>query len=63
MADVDGVQAVRLRELVNNVCQIEVEWSYDIATLAGRLDDLKFDGTSCDITEQSHDRLTAMLVK
>jgi hypothetical protein len=63
LADVDGVQAVRLRELVNNVCQVEVDWSYDIATLAGRLDDLTFDGQSCEITEQSHDRLAAKLVK
>jgi hypothetical protein len=63
MAKVDGVQAVRMRELVNNVCQAEVEWSYDMATLAGRIDDLRFDGKSCEITEQTHDRLTAKLVK
>jgi hypothetical protein len=63
LAAVDGVQGVRLRELVNNVCQIEVDWSYDIATLAGRLDELKAGGYSLDITEQSHDRLTARLTK
>jgi hypothetical protein len=63
LAKVDGVQGVRMRELVNNVCQTEVDWSYDIATLAGRLDDLRFEGKSCEITEQTNDRLTAKLVK
>src|SRR4029434_1159903 len=27
LKDVDGVQDVKLRELVNNMCQIEVDWS------------------------------------
>lgn len=63
LVKVDGVQGVRLRELVNNVCQVEVDWSYDITTMAGRIDDLKFDDMSLEITEQSHDRLTAKLVK
>jgi hypothetical protein len=40
LSQVDGVQGVRLRELVNDVCQVEVDWSYNIATMAGRIDDL-----------------------
>lgn len=63
LGQVDGVQGVRLRELVNDVCQVEVDWSYDIATMAGRIDELQFDGKSFEITEQTHDRLTAKLVK
>lgn len=60
---VDGVQEVRLRELVNNVCQVEVDWAYDMERLAGRIEELKVDGATYEITEQSHDRITVKVVK
>lgn len=54
-----GVQAVRMRELVNNVCQVEVDWEYDLERLATRIEQLNVDGTTYEITEQTHDRITA----
>lgn len=63
LREVDGVQGVRLREMVNNTCQVEVDWSYDLERLIGRIEDLKVDKTSYEITEQTHDRVTLKLVK
>ncbi|MBX3395271.1 MAG: hypothetical protein KF841_07870 [Phycisphaerae bacterium] len=53
-----GVQAVRMRELVNRICQVEVDWEYDLESLATRIEQLKVDGASYEIIEQSHDRIT-----
>ncbi len=58
-----GVQSVRLKEMVNNVCQIEIDWAYDLERLASRIEELKADGATYVITEQTHDRITAKLVK
>ncbi len=58
-----GVQNVRLKELVNNVCQIEVDWAYDVERLVSRIEELKVDGTTYEITEQTHDRVMIRLVK
>jgi hypothetical protein len=60
---VDGVQDVRLKELVNNVCQVEVDWSYDLERLVRRIEELKVPGTSYVVTEQTHDRVTFKLAK
>lgn len=57
-----GVQAVRMRELVNRICQVEVDWEYDLERLATRIEQLKADGTSYEITEQTHDRITIKAV-
>ncbi len=58
-----GVQNVRLKELVNNVCQIEVDWAYDVERLVTRIEELKVEGTTYEITEQTHDRVMIKLVK
>jgi len=60
---VDGVQDVRLKELVNSVCQAEVDWSYDLERLIRRIEELKIDGTSYVVTEQTHDRVTFKIAK
>jgi hypothetical protein len=60
---IDGVQAVRLRELVNNVCQVEFDWSYDMERLIARIESLRVGNTTYAVTEQTHDRATFKLVK
>lgn len=60
---VDGVQDVRLREFVNDVCQVEVDWSYDLERLAARIEELKAPKVRYKITEQTHDRITVKIVK
>ncbi len=59
----EGVQEVRLKELVNNVCQIEVDWSYDLERLISRIEDATFPDFSLEVTEQTHDRVTLKLVE
>ncbi|HWL93689.1 MAG TPA: flagellar assembly protein T N-terminal domain-containing protein [Phycisphaerae bacterium] len=56
-----GVQAVRMRELVNNVCQTEVDWEYDLERLAARIESIEIDGATLEIVQQTHDRITARL--
>ncbi|MFQ5429519.1 MAG: hypothetical protein ACE5E1_04335 [Phycisphaerae bacterium] len=63
MRKVQGVQNVRLKEFVNNVCQIEIDWSYDTERLVVRIEELKVDGTAYEITEQTHDRISVKLIK
>lgn len=58
LKDVDGVQDVKLRELVNNTCQIEVEWSYDLERLVARIEELKVGDMAFEASEQTHDRAT-----
>lgn len=60
---IKGVQKVRLKELVNNVCQIEIDWAYDVERLVTRIEELKVEGTAYEITEQTHDRVMIKLVK
>ncbi len=60
---VDGVQGVKLKELVNNICQVEVDWSFDLERLIGRIEELKVPDMTFEITEQTHDRVTIRLVK
>jgi len=60
---VDGVQSCKMRELVNNTCQAEIDWSYDLERLASRIEELKLEGMSFDIVEQTGDRVTIKVVK
>ncbi|HVP12856.1 MAG TPA: hypothetical protein VMV94_16905 [Phycisphaerae bacterium] len=60
---VDGVMDVRMKELVNSVCQVEVDWSYDLEKLIRRIEELRVPGTSYAVTEQTHDRVTFKLAK
>jgi hypothetical protein len=60
---IEGVQAVRLRELVNNVCQVDIEWSYDLETLINGIEALHVGGASYAVTEQTHDRVTFKVAK
>lgn len=63
LRQVQGVQEVRMKELVNNVCQVEVDWSYDLEQLVVRIEALKVEDVSYVVTEQTHDRVTLKLVK
>jgi hypothetical protein len=58
-----GVQGIKLRELVNNICHVEVDWSYDLERLVGRLEELKVPDTSYDVVEQTRDRVVIKVVK
>ena len=60
---VDGAQGIKLKELVNNICQVEVDWSYDLERLIRRIEALEVPGTTYEVTEQTHDRVTLKLVK
>ena len=63
MKSVDGVQGVRMRELVKDVCQVEIEWSYDAERLISRIEALKVGPIRYAVTEQTHDRVTFRLEK
>lgn len=63
LREVDGVQDVQLRQLASNVCNIEVDWSYDTERLVSRIEELKVGGASYAVTEQTHDRVTLKVVK
>jgi hypothetical protein len=61
--EIDGVRNVRLRELVNNVCQVEIDWAYDLERLVSRIEALRVGTTTFALTEQTHDRATFKVVK
>ncbi len=63
LREVGGVQSVRLKELVNKICQVEVDWSYDLERLISRIEQMKVPDTTYEVTEQTHDRVTLKLVK
>lgn len=63
LREVDGVQDIQLRQLASNVCNIEVDWSYDTERLVSRVEELKVDGVTYTVTEQTHDRVTLKIVK
>ena len=58
-----GVQEVRMKELVNNTCLVEVDWSYDLEQLVTRIEELKVPDVKYDVKEQTHDRVTIKIVK
>jgi hypothetical protein len=65
LAQVKGVQGgddgVKLRELVNDVADVEVDWSYDLNTLADRIEQLTPPGVRYEVVEQTADRLRVRL--
>lgn len=60
-----GADGFKLRELANEIANVEVDWKYDLDQLADRLEELKptIDGVpfKIDISEQSANRITAKL--
>jgi hypothetical protein len=58
LKQVDGVQDVKLREFVNNICQVEVDWNFDLERLVSRIEEMKVGGMGFEASEQSHDRAT-----
>ncbi len=56
-----GVQELRLREITENVATIDVEYKFDINTLADRLEELK--EVKLEIGEQTANRLNATVKK
>ncbi|MFH1418923.1 MAG: hypothetical protein ABII12_11650 [Planctomycetota bacterium] len=63
MRKVAGVQNVHLKEMVNNVCQVDIDWAYDLERLVTRIESLDVEGTTYVVTEQTHDRVTIKLAK
>lgn len=63
LREVDGVQDVQLRQLASNICHVEVDWSYDTERLVVRLEEMRVDGVTYSVTEQTHDRVTLKVVK
>ncbi|HEY3243104.1 MAG TPA: hypothetical protein VGM03_07110 [Phycisphaerae bacterium] len=66
LAQVRGVQGGRegakLRELVNDVADVEVNWSFDLNLLADTLEKLKVEGLAFEIIEQSANRLNVKVI-
>jgi hypothetical protein len=66
LAQVKGVQGgedgIKLREMVNQVVDAEVDWSYDLNALADRIEQLSPPGVSYEIVEQTADRIRVRLV-
>ena len=58
---IQGVQNLRLREITSDVATIDVEYKFDINTLADRLEELK--EVKLDIGEQTANRLAAKVKK
>jgi hypothetical protein len=62
LAEVRGVQAgrdgIRLRELVNEVASVEVDWQFELNMLADRIEELDVEGMTFEITEQTGNRLS-----
>lgn len=63
LSEVRGVKDVRMKDLVNSHCRVEIDWEYDLERLASRIEEMSVDGVRFEITEQTHDRLTARLVR
>lgn len=62
LAEARGVQSgsdgIRLRELVNEVASVEVDWQFDVNMLADRIEELDIEGMTFEITEQTGNRLS-----
>ncbi len=61
-----GGEGVKLREVVNNVVNAEIYWSYDISTLANAIEDLEISDDAGDIEfeviEQSTNRIRCKVI-
>src|SRR5262249_48827368 len=57
-----GPDGFVLRELANNIANVEVHWRYDLTQLADRLEELSLAGDGqaikLDVTEQTANRIT-----
>ena len=66
LAEVRGVQGgrdgVRLRELVNEVAEAEIDWTFDLNRLADVIEELEVEGMSFEITEMTGNRLMVRVV-
>ena len=58
----DGQAGVRLRELVNDVAEVEVDWQFDLNMLADRLEDLEVEDMTFEVTEQTGNRLNIKVI-
>ncbi len=59
---VGGEEGVRLRELVNNVVESEINWKYDLGMLADCIEEMEVDGIRFEIVEQSANRLDVKVI-
>lgn len=59
---VGAAEGVKLRELVNNVVESEINWKYDLGALADRIEELEVDGMTFEIVEQSANRLDVKVI-
>ncbi|MFH0980745.1 MAG: hypothetical protein V2A79_04310 [Planctomycetota bacterium] len=57
-----GDEGLKLRNLTQGVANIEVDWSFDLNLLADTIQDLKVEGMSFEITEQSGDRIDVKVI-
>jgi hypothetical protein len=61
VAELGGVQALRLREIVDGVAHIDIEYAYDNESLADHLIELK--RTGLDVTEITANRLKLKVIE
>jgi len=57
-----GAEGARIREFVNEVGDVEIDWSYDMDMLANTIEDLEVDGMTFEIVEQTATRLKVKVV-
>ena len=66
LAALRGVQraeeGVKLREAVNNVIIAELNWAFDLNTLADAIEDLQVDGMAFEVDEQTANRIRCKVV-
>lgn len=60
-SEIQGVQNLRLREITESIATIDVEYKYDINTLADKIEGLK--EVKLEVTEQNANRLKLKVVK
>jgi len=58
-----GEEGVHLRELVNDVAQVEIFWTFDLDNLAGKIEELKLPNLTFEITERTGNRLKVKVVR
>ena len=59
---VGGEEGIKLRNLTQGVANLEVDWSFDLNLLADTIQDLKVEGMSFEITEQSGERIDVKVI-
>jgi hypothetical protein len=58
-----GREGVKLRELVNDVVESEIDWKYDLNMLADTIETMEVDGMRFEIVEQSANRLDVKVIQ